>query len=360
MEQHQVPQHIASYEFHLIGDMTLKQFFQVATGGLVALAVYASPIPGIIKWPIILVSGLFGVALAFLPLEERPLATWVILFLKGIYSPTFYKKAPTSTVDIFAPETAQAQTGAVGTPQAEETKKYLETPASTDQESGLVISSFEERERSFLQKVLSVFQQIPIPLTNKPHVYVEESVAFRQPGIQIPRLQMPNITSFDSAQDPRSPTAPPPTGQVWAAPPTQEASQMPSFATSAGPSMPAPQPISPSIALPQTITTPAHFVITASPPLTPQTPNVVVGQVVDEIGNGVASAILEIRDSQGRPARALRTNTVGHFLTATPLSPGAYQIIVEKDGYEFGSINFAVNDELIHPIEIQGKKISQN
>lgn len=345
MEQHQVPQNIASYEFHLIGDMTLKQFFQVAAGGLVALALYASPIPGIVKWPFILLSGLFGIALAFLPLEERPLSTWVLLFLKGIYAPTLYKKAPGQTAEIFAPETAQ--TAATAAPQTGETKKYLETPASTDQESGLVISSFEERERSFLQKVLSVFQQIPIPLTNKPHVYVEENVVERQPGIQIPNLQMPKISKpFNTAQ-------------VWSAPPTQEVGQMPGFATlSGGPSIPTaqPQPLTAPTALPQTITTPAHFVVTASPPLTPQTPNVVVGQVVDEIGNGVGGAILEIRDSQSRPARALRTNTVGHFLTATPLTPGAYQIIVEKDGYEFGSIDFTVNDQLIHPIEIRGRK----
>ena len=48
MQQHPVPQHISNYEFKLVGDMTLKQFFQLAGGILVALIFYATPLPGII------------------------------------------------------------------------------------------------------------------------------------------------------------------------------------------------------------------------------------------------------------------------------------------------------------------------
>ena len=32
LQQHPVPQHIASYEFKLIGDMTIKQFAYLAGG----------------------------------------------------------------------------------------------------------------------------------------------------------------------------------------------------------------------------------------------------------------------------------------------------------------------------------------
>ncbi|KKR52786.1 MAG: hypothetical protein UT88_C0021G0001, partial [Candidatus Woesebacteria bacterium GW2011_GWD2_40_19] len=37
MEQHPIPQNISSYQFRLVGDMTLKQFFQLAGGFLVGL-----------------------------------------------------------------------------------------------------------------------------------------------------------------------------------------------------------------------------------------------------------------------------------------------------------------------------------
>ncbi|MFA6462708.1 MAG: hypothetical protein WCT51_01505 [Candidatus Shapirobacteria bacterium] len=32
MEQHAIPQQISSYEFKLVGDMTLKQFLKAAVG----------------------------------------------------------------------------------------------------------------------------------------------------------------------------------------------------------------------------------------------------------------------------------------------------------------------------------------
>ncbi|MCW4031539.1 MAG: PrgI family protein, partial [Candidatus Bathyarchaeota archaeon] len=89
-QEHPIPQQISAYEFHLVGDMTLKQFFQVAGGALVALIFYSSALPQYVKWPAIIISFLFGVAFAFFPLQDRPLATWIGLFIKAIYSPTAY------------------------------------------------------------------------------------------------------------------------------------------------------------------------------------------------------------------------------------------------------------------------------
>src|SRR4030042_1225030 len=73
MEQHPIPQNISSYQFRLVGDMTLKQFFQLAGGIVVGLIFYSSPLLPIIKWPFTIGSALLGVLLAFVPLEERPL-----------------------------------------------------------------------------------------------------------------------------------------------------------------------------------------------------------------------------------------------------------------------------------------------
>jgi hypothetical protein len=55
--------------------------------------------------------------------------------------------------------------------------------------------------------------------------------------------------------------------------------------------------------------------------------------VVGPEGEIVESAILEIRDLAGRPARALRSNKVGHFMIVTALPNGQYDIITEKEGY---------------------------
>lgn len=90
MEQHPVPQPITSYEFRLVGDMTLKQFFKLAAGVLLALLVYAISPPGFLKWFLILLFTGLGLGMAFLPFEGRSIDVWIIAFFKRIYSPTQY------------------------------------------------------------------------------------------------------------------------------------------------------------------------------------------------------------------------------------------------------------------------------
>jgi hypothetical protein len=106
MEQHPIPQQISSYQFKLVGDMTLKQFFQVAGGVVVSLIFYSLPLHPIIKWPFILFFTLLGIALAFLPFRERPLEKWIIAFFRSIYSPTLFTWKKTEKEPIFYTEDA--------------------------------------------------------------------------------------------------------------------------------------------------------------------------------------------------------------------------------------------------------------
>lgn len=321
--QHQVPQHIASYEFRLVGDMTLKQFFQVAGGALVALLFYASPLPEIIKWPFVLICGLIGVALAFLPFEERPLSIWIISFLRAIYSPTQYIKTSKPRGEIFAPEEKEVSVSQIaatprGVAAAEE---YLASPPQTE----VVVTSLEEEEKSFLEKIAGVFQQGPTPQP-RPTFVIEEKIPVTIPQTQMPQVAAPQRTFREQA----APIVPP----AFSPTPVSAITQMQTTG----------QPMS------------ARFTTSAAPPLARQNPNAVIGQVIDETGLPVDGAILEIRDGEGRPVRALRTNKVGHFLTATPLSAGTYEIIIEKEGFEFSPIQFTAQNEVILPIEIKGKR----
>mgnify|MGYP002364016903 FL=1 len=101
MEQHPIPQQISSYQFKLVGDMTLKQFFQLAGGVIVSLIFYSTPLHPLIKWPFILFSAGLGAALAFLPFEERPLERWIFAFFRSIYSPTLYFWKKTEKPPVF-------------------------------------------------------------------------------------------------------------------------------------------------------------------------------------------------------------------------------------------------------------------
>src|SRR4030066_191446 len=94
-EQHPIPQQISSFSFKLVGDMTLKQFSQLAAGILISLVLYASPLHPFIKWPLIMFSFLFGIALAFLPIQGRPLSTWLLIFFKGcadVYCSRYHRR----------------------------------------------------------------------------------------------------------------------------------------------------------------------------------------------------------------------------------------------------------------------------
>ncbi len=100
---------------------------------------------------------------------------------------------------------------------------------------------------------------------------------------------------------------------------------------------------------------PAVFSTQAAPPSLPTIVNTVSGQVMDTTGNIVEGAILEIRDTEGRPVRALRSNKAGHFLIVTALTNGKYNIHTEKEGLDFDPIEFEATGQIIMPIAIKAK-----
>jgi len=76
---------------------------------------------------------------------------------------------------------------------------------------------------------------------------------------------------------------------------------------------------------------------------------------MDKEGKIVEGAIMEIRDAQGNPVRALRTNPLGQFRIATPLPNGIYEIETEKEGLIFDLVKIALKGEIVQPIEIRAK-----
>nr|MBP9700475.1 PrgI family protein [Candidatus Woesebacteria bacterium] len=102
MQEHPVPQNVTGYEFHLIGQMTLKQFMEIAAGVILAVVINMTNLPVFIKYPLMAIAGLTGVALAFVPLEGRPLDRWFLAFVRSIYQPTMFFWKKTQTVpDVF-------------------------------------------------------------------------------------------------------------------------------------------------------------------------------------------------------------------------------------------------------------------
>ena len=77
MQQHPIPQNVTTYQFRIVGDMTLKQFVELASGVVIAVILYNIGLPAIVKWPLMAIFAATGAAFAFLPLQGRPLDIWV-------------------------------------------------------------------------------------------------------------------------------------------------------------------------------------------------------------------------------------------------------------------------------------------
>ena len=89
-------------------------------------------------------------------------------------------------------------------------------------------------------------------------------------------------------------------------------------------------------------------------PNAPEFPNIVSGIVKDPRGNSLSNILVEIKDNENNPVRAFKTNALGQFASATPLTNGTYTIEFEdpKTENKFDTIQFSANGEVILPIEV--------
>lgn len=84
-------------------------------------------------------------------------------------------------------------------------------------------------------------------------------------------------------------------------------------------------------------------------------PNVISGIVLSSQSTPLDGAILIIRNETGVPVRALKSNRLGQFLSATSLPEGKYQIEIDAEGEEFEPVALALSNEVLRPIEIKAK-----
>lgn len=360
MEQHPIPQQISSYQFKLVGDMTLKQFFQVAGGVVIALIFYSTPLHPIIKWPFIIFFVLLGAALAFLPFEERPLERWIVAFFRSIYSPTLYSWKKTAKPPIFYTETAVV-------PEI----KNIQVSATTEVNT----AKLEEAEKSFLSKIGGLWSN----LTPTPKPAPTQPVAVPTPTVSVVNVPLTPSQPAVNVQDQSKVTQPmdilQPVDKPEPKPETVSNIAIPHLepivVTKSTPKIVVEEKVSQFSETPikteeiegqklqetKITANAAEFSVDSAPPSPPIAVNTIVGQVMDQDRKIIEGAILEIKDSLGRPVRALRSNKAGHFIIVTPLQNGKYEVTIEKDGFVFEPISFDAIGEMIPPIAIRGKKV---
>ena len=329
-----------------------------------------APFPPILRIPLAGIIGLSGFAFAFLPVQERPLDKWLMLFIKSITSPTQYlwhKEEIVPDILIRPSYVHLTVSAATANGPHQDAKDKLTSYLST-----LPTQSHERinlHEKKYVEATLSLFQQVGTVSTPQPFVtpravsdvrpltanYLaqkDQTSPISAPVSPITPSSPKTSSTFGPTAQPQTPVIKPP-DQPTTPKPTQlqdefEAlkaekerlakelavlkTQVPYHLQSQAiqpptPSLPQKQP---GVVQPGVVTIPQRVAANEMGlPNLAGTPNLVSGIVKDPQRRILPNVIITIKDSKGTPIRALKTNKLGLFETATPLPNGSYLLEVE-------------------------------
>lgn len=82
--KHAVPQNVMDVEFKVVGDITLRQLGFLLAGGALFYLFFNLGLPNFWAWTLAIASAGGALLIAFVPIEERPLEKWLLLFLKAM------------------------------------------------------------------------------------------------------------------------------------------------------------------------------------------------------------------------------------------------------------------------------------
>ncbi len=392
-QAHPIPQNVTNFEFHLVGDMTIKQFGYLAVGLVIAFVTFiglSGPFP-FIAYPIMVISAATGAAFAFIPIQERPLDHWVAAFFKAIFQPTkltyqskilkkedpFFSKrlplyiqnkhrsqaqhpltkgtliplaqnptAPPSSMPLSstrkpsmadrllsgvqttaATAAASPQSAPISLGTVPASPVVKEPPKPTDLKKTVDLAKDAQETQSKILKIEKQLEQIKATVAQPgadAKLYIDQFQSL------LGDLQKLNEHASGTAHD----------LAVLANTPVPDSTPN-DKPSKVAPAAPVTLPVAPKTAPSVTLTT---------------FPNVINGVVTDSQGNYVEGAIVVAHDKQGLPVRALRSNKLGQFVAATPLSNGVYTIVVEKDAMVFDKVAVELKNEILPPLLVTAKK----
>lgn len=352
MEAHPVPQNVTSFEFRLIGDMTLKQFAYLAIGAGIAYLFFvflAIPAP-FLAWPVIVISSFLGVAFAFIPIASRPLDHWTVAFLKAIYSPTkrsWQKQGKTYTnnplfkqrLNVFLSSQTITSTQ-VNLSQLSAAKAPIPYQSSPIQQPPQHISPPE-----------SSLQNLPSAKDLEETVKLAKEAQTLQVKILESQRELGRIKS-----EAKSPS-------VDVKTQTEQFNDV--FSNLQKLIVEAEQTKKELADITKEPEPPASVKVTVvAAPKQKQTqltltsfPNVINGIISDSLGNYLDGVVVVIHDKDGLPVRALKSNKLGQFTGSTPLPNGTYTIELEKDNLSFDILQIQLEGKVLPPLKIEAKKM---
>lgn len=370
MEGHEVPKNISEFEFHLIGDMTVKQFAYLGTGlgSAYLLFVFLSSSAPLIAWPLIIICAVAGAAYAFLPISERPLDHWTASFFRAIYAPTqrTFKSLLIEPDDLnfnnrlatYLATLSPTNPSAIAVPKSSVISKFTsQVPPSVVQEVKPPAQTPQAAQP--IEKAPQLTQPLPaeanpknLPTPKELKDTVElakqaqliqnkiaelkKAIALIKQKSVIPGADMAALNSdFQKAQ--------------------AELNKLNLQETEISHKLAVLSKV-PKVSWQKKIEVTVKAKPAAIQLVLTTIPNIINGIVTDSVGNYLEGVIVVTHDKQNLPVRALKSNKLGQFLAATPLPNGVYTITLEKEGLSFDILEIKLEGQVIPPIRVSAKK----
>lgn len=384
MDQHPIPQDVTGFQFKLIGNMTIKQFLYLASGSVLAWIAYALPLPIYIKLPFVALFGMLGFSLAFLPLEGRPLDTMCHLFIKAVFSPNQYiyrKKGGTIISNL-----ALIHVMNTPVPQKPVQSGKKEQLARLLQDQTPVLKKADTKEEGFLDspyphptptpQILSSAQAPEPPKTQADSaqakkISTEEHAKQRQESIKKEALLIKQALEEAKKQETQNqPSKESLTHEKITSlekelqKTLQQKEQLEqdlielqkklgSQKQVFSPSQTETPDISKKTQTARVKTIPKTMA-RAVGLMTPEVANVLTGIIKDARGNVLQNILIEVKTPDGDSVRAFKTNILGQFASAMPLSDGTYTVEFTdpQNVHSFDAIELIVQNDIILPLEI--------
>lgn len=351
MREHPIPQDITGYKFHLVGSMTLKQFAEVLAGVVIAFVIFKSGLPGIIRWPFILLFAGTGVMAAFVPIEERPLDHWIISFFKVLFRPTkfFWKREP-QIPDLFnyTPQDRDASYGSdvdLAPARKQKIYQYLQSIYQPSQE----LDAFDLDESNAVSQLLNDFQNTPTFV--KPQ---KNQMEIKKPNLKVRVRRMKNFGKISSVGEDIQPSA-----DITSTIPTQDLSSnlvetgFQKILKSNPNNIPQETPPKLKTGEETQISLPSPPLVDTPFPLTGSTFNQIGGVVISATGELIEDALIEIKNTSGQTLTATSSNSLGQFLISGQLKNGSYTLEVKNTNYSFEPAVIELTGKMTEPVEIR-------
>jgi len=398
MKEHAIPQDITGYKFHIVGNMTLKQFAEIALGFVVAFFIYKTNLIAPVKWTLAILSASFGAALAFLPIEERPLDHWLITFFTILYKPTkFYWKKHSKIPEAFLYTSSQDTKNQINevdlSPQRRERiAEYLQSVKTTTN-----IDEFEETTRLRSTQLLSIFDDRTLQvdftkvekLLKKPKlkVAVRSLVEIKEkqeksPSSEANTIKEEVVPVFQDYQDiidvtptktykltPKNIISTDQVATQIVIPKAEEVevedvyqNEQRKIGVDISDINQKNQEEQMTFTKDETTTkdqTAASSVVQNKDlpfPIKPTKPNKLVGMILSQDSDLINQATVSLKDEQGTPVTAVKSNALGQFFVTSQLPNGTYTIEITKEDLSFNPVQLTLSGNVVDPLEIRSNE----